>query len=83
MEALSINQFNEYVNYILDLADNVDELLVHRDTRKYLIIPIHDDAPSVTPELQKLIDEIHQEVADGKYIRLSSEDDIERFVREA
>lgn len=39
-----------------------------------------DDVWEMTPELQKLIDETHEEIRQGRYIDLVTPEDVDRFV---
>lgn len=79
MEALSIRDYRNNLAASFDRAAAGETVIIRRKNRIYTLVCVGKEDFSISPDLQKRIQEVRESYADGNSIELNTENDIDNY----
>lgn len=79
MEALSVRDYRNNLSASFDRADNGEQVFIRRRNQIYALVNVGKEDLTVTPELRKRIDKVHQAVKDGRCVTFNNREELNAF----
>ncbi|MCQ2189724.1 MAG: hypothetical protein MJZ00_07425 [Paludibacteraceae bacterium] len=80
MRILSVRDYRNNLADSFTRAYNGERVLIRRKNQLYALVSIGEEDLSVTPELQKRIDEAEKACREGRCVTCKTAEDIETFL---
>ena len=73
-------QFRDRQKSFFDLADTGKQIVIRRGKKQaYTLAPVNDDDLYFTPEMEAKIERAMQQVENGEYTVISTDEELERY----
>ncbi|MDE5880705.1 MAG: hypothetical protein K2J78_08285 [Muribaculaceae bacterium] len=79
MEALSVRDYRNNLSASFDRADRGEPVLIRRHNRIYALTSIGREDLTITPALQKRIEEAERACREGRCVSCSTPEELESF----
>ena len=79
METLSVRDYRNNLAATFDKVDKGQRVLIRRKNKIYALISVGQEDLSLSPELQKRLDDAHRAYQNGESTVLNSEEDINNY----
>lgn len=81
MIQVTSREFRDKQASLFDMADQGEQVVIRRrGKRSYMLTPIHDNDLTITPELEKRIEEARRQYKNGETISISNREELHRFL---
>lgn len=80
MRILSVRDYRNNLAESFKRAYNGEQVLIRRKNQLYALVSVGEEDLTVTPELQKRIDEAEKACQEGRCVTCSTAEEIENFL---
>ena len=80
MEALSVSDYRNNLAASFDRADNGERVLIRRKNHIYALVSVGREDLTITPALQKRIEEAEAACREGRCISCSTNEELDSFL---
>ncbi len=80
MEALSVRDYRNNLAASFARADNGERVLIRRKNQIYALVSVGREDLMITPELQARIDEAEKSCREGRYVKCSTHEELDRYL---
>lgn len=80
MNTLSVRQFRDNMAESFNMVDAGEQILIRRRSKMYAVIPIDRDDFSITPALQKKIDQAREECGKGRTKKFKNASEAQKWL---
>lgn len=80
MEALSVRDYRNNLSASFDRANNGETVIIRRRNQLYALTSLGVEDASISPQLQKRIDDARKAYKDGKCISCKTKSDLNNFL---
>jgi hypothetical protein len=80
METLTVSDFRNNLAESFSRVSNGENVLIRRKNEIYALVKIGNEDLSLSPELQKRIDDVHQAFKSGDYTACSTPKELDSFL---
>lgn len=80
MEALSVRDYRNNLAASFARADNGERVLIRRKNQIYALVSVGREDLMITPELQARIDEAEKSCREGKCVKCSTHEELDRYL---
>lgn len=80
MEALSVRDYRNNLAASFDRADQGEQVLIRRRNQIYSLISVGREDLTITPALQKRIEEAEKECREGRCVICSTPEELDRYL---
>lgn len=79
METLSVRDYRNNLAASFDRADHGERVLIRRKNKIYALINVGHEDLSITPALQKRIEDAERACREGRCVSCSTEEELDAF----
>lgn len=80
MRVLSVRDYRNNLADSFTRASNGERVLIRRKNHLYALVSVGEEELSLTPELQKRVDEAEKACREGRCVTCNSPEEIENFL---
>lgn len=80
MDTLSVREYRNNLAATFDRVDNGDQVLIRRKNHIYALISVGDDELTITPKLQRRIEEARKAYKEGEYVACHNKTELESYL---
>lgn len=83
MVQVTSREFRDKQAAMFDLADSGEQVIIRRRGKmSYMLIPVHDQDFTITPELQARMEESRRQIKEGNCISFKNAADMQKWLEE-
>ncbi len=80
MEALSVRDYRNNLAASFARADNGERVLIRRKNQIYALVSVGREDLMITPELQARIGEAENACREGRFVKCSTHEELDRYL---